>query len=189
MPPRVKNLLLQHTAPKLNPFEVQWQLYVPSALMLNNFVSCPQRINNNYFLKQHYPTDICNGVALCFRWGRNWIFKCYLHKLSAAKRWLGFFVFERCNTYEQHIWDSVSYIGQSPWPSALRTQMQCATKRHNAFWTFAHSRSCDFLQGYGSVVIIRLRTWSQTEYVAREIRNIHKILFESTMQLFMNTHR
>jgi hypothetical protein len=31
-------------------------------------------INSNYFPKQHWPVDVCNGDRLCFLWVRNWIF-------------------------------------------------------------------------------------------------------------------
>jgi hypothetical protein len=30
---------------------------------------------NDYFLKQHQPTDLCNGEVLCFLWDTNYIFK------------------------------------------------------------------------------------------------------------------
>jgi hypothetical protein len=32
------------------------------------------RRNSDYFLEQHQPIDRCHGDALCFLWGRNWIF-------------------------------------------------------------------------------------------------------------------
>jgi hypothetical protein len=32
-------------------------------------------VNSNYFLKQRYPVDLCNGEELCFLCGTNWILK------------------------------------------------------------------------------------------------------------------
>jgi hypothetical protein len=71
-------------------FRAQWLLYVTSNLTFNYSAFCPEyiygfrmvlTISSDYFLKQHWPVDICNGDVLCFLCGRNWIFKYYLDKL------------------------------------------------------------------------------------------------------------
>jgi hypothetical protein len=42
------------------------------------------RTNGGYFSKKYYSTDLCNGGAMCFLCGRNWI-KYYLNELQASE--------------------------------------------------------------------------------------------------------
>jgi hypothetical protein len=38
-------------------------------------------VNSDYFLKQHYRIDLCNGEVLRSIWGTDEILKCYLDKI------------------------------------------------------------------------------------------------------------
>jgi hypothetical protein len=50
-------------------------------------------VNSDYFLKQHYPTDLCNSEVLCSLWGTEWILKYYWAELRI----------QRVNWYSQWI--------------------------------------------------------------------------------------
>jgi hypothetical protein len=68
-------------------FQAQWLLSVPLALTFSNTapgicgVNMILDANNDYFLKQHRPVDLCNGEVLCFLYGTDWILKYYLDQL------------------------------------------------------------------------------------------------------------
>jgi hypothetical protein len=42
-------------------------------------------VNSDYFLKQRWPVDLCNGEELCFLCGTDWILKYYLDELRLQK--------------------------------------------------------------------------------------------------------
>jgi hypothetical protein len=50
-----------------NPFKVKWLLYVPAPLAARGLAFCIYgfcmflTVNSDYFLKQRYPVDLCNG--------------------------------------------------------------------------------------------------------------------------------
>jgi hypothetical protein len=43
------------------------------------------RVNSDYFLNQRQPADLCNGEALCFLCGTDWILKYYLDELRLQR--------------------------------------------------------------------------------------------------------
>jgi hypothetical protein len=42
-------------------------------------------IKSDCFPKRHWPARLCSGDVICFLWGTNWIFICYLEKESVFK--------------------------------------------------------------------------------------------------------
>jgi hypothetical protein len=40
---------------------------------------------NDYFLKQRWPVDRCNGEVWCSLWGTDWILKYYLDEIRLQK--------------------------------------------------------------------------------------------------------
>jgi hypothetical protein len=43
------------------------------------------KVNNDYFLRQRLPVDLCNGEELCFLCGTDWILKYYLDELRLQR--------------------------------------------------------------------------------------------------------
>jgi hypothetical protein len=43
------------------------------------------RLQRDYFLKQHWPVDLCNGEVWCSLWGTDWILKYYLDELRLQR--------------------------------------------------------------------------------------------------------
>jgi hypothetical protein len=65
-----------------------YALYVPAPLAANGLAFCIYgfymifSVVSDYFLKQLYQVDLCNGEVWCSLWGTGWILKYRLDELG-----------------------------------------------------------------------------------------------------------